>query len=277
MNKTETLQNLQALLNNTATHEWEKQLLEQTRKKIQAGQEIKTSLEQLEFNLRPLALRNNLTPAVADFYLQLKGDPAGKMRFDYSIHYQKDPAFQERAIFSGGCFWCLVEPFNTKEGVKSVISGYTGGHLQHPSYEQVKTHKTGHVEAVEIIFDSRKINYQTILATYWRMIDPTDAEGQFDDRGNNYRPAIFYTTPEQKQIAEKSKNELQSSNKYAKPIVVPIEPAKTFWPAENYHQEFYKKFKTRYRHLERTRKQVLFLQHLHARIRTLFKKSTKSR
>lgn len=228
MNKNETLHILQALINNSATHAWEKQLLQQTQKDLRTDKDVKSSLRQLEFNLRPLALRNNLTPDVSDFYLQLVGDPAGQMHFDYSPHYQKDSPFQERAIFSGGCFWCLVEPFDTREGVKSVISGYTGGVLKNPTYEQVSTQTTDHVEAVEIIFDARKISYQSILKTYWSIVDPTDADGQFDDRGKNYLPTIFYTTPKQRQLAEESKNELQSSGKYAKPIVIPIKPAKSF-------------------------------------------------
>ena len=191
MDKREALQTLDTLIHNAATRNWEKELLTKAAQNLINDKSTKITLEKLEFDLRPLATRNNLTPAVADFYLRLTNDPAGKMQFDYSIHYQPDSPFQHRALFSGGCFWCLVEPFDTRPGVKSVVSGYTGGHTKNPTYAQVGSHQTGHVEAVEIIYDSRLIKYQEILEIYWQMIDPTDAGGQFDDRGDNYLPAIF--------------------------------------------------------------------------------------
>ncbi len=273
MNKLETLQELTRLSENPATRQWELTLMKQAIAGINNGRPLKSELSQLEFNLRPLALRNNLTPAVADFYLRLTDDPAGYMHFDYSIHFQQDPPFQERAIFSGGCFWCLVEPFDTRPGITSVISGYTGGKQAQPTYEEVSSHQTNHVEAVEIIFDSRKITYQDILTIFWNLIDPTDAEGQFDDRGNNYRPAIFYSNEKQRLVADQAKKKLQASGQYSKPIIVPLRPATAFWPAENYHQDFYKKFKSRYRKLRHTRNQILFWQHLRASIRSMFKKT----
>lgn len=275
MDKREALQTLDTLIHNAATRNWEKELLTKAAENLINDKSTKITLEKLEFDLRPLATRNNLTPAVADFYLRLINDPAGKMQFNYGIHYQSDSPFQHRAIFSGGCFWCLVEPFDTRPGIKSVVSGYTGGHTKNPTYAQVGSHQTGHVEAVEIIYDSRFIKYQEILEIYWQMIDPTDAGGQFDDRSDNYLPAIFYTNNEQHEIAAASQKALQKSGKYAKPIVVPIKPATSFWPAENYHQNFYKKFKSRYRRLKRTRAQILFFLHLHAKFREFFHKTDK--
>ena len=147
----------------------------------------------------------------------------------------------ERAIFAGGCFWCMVEPFEERPGILTVTSGYTGGDFAHPTYEQVKMHITGHTEAVEIIFDPEKITYAELVELYWQTTDPTDAFGQFEDRGDNYRPVIFYMTEEQQKIAERSKQALQASRRFDQPIVTRIEAAKKFWPAEYYHQGFYKK------------------------------------
>lgn len=147
----------------------------------------------------------------------------------------------ERAIFAGGCFWCMVQPFDETPGIYSVVSGYTGGHVPHPTYEQVCSHTTGHTEAVEIIFDPEIFSYQSLVDIYWQQTDPTDAFGQFEDRGDNYRPVIFYTTKEQKAIAQQSKEELQASGRFDRPIVTAIEPAQVFYPAEDYHQEYYKK------------------------------------
>ncbi|HLS07121.1 MAG TPA: peptide-methionine (S)-S-oxide reductase MsrA [Bacillota bacterium] len=145
------------------------------------------------------------------------------------------------ATFAGGCFWCMVKPFDEWDGVIEVISGYTGGHTKNPTYEQVKAGKTGHYEAVQITFDPAVISYETIVQVFWQQIDPTDAGGQFHDRGDSYRTAIFYHSDEQKQIAERSKDQLKNSGKFSKPIVTEILPAKTFYPAEDYHQDFYKK------------------------------------
>ncbi|MFC4651831.1 peptide-methionine (S)-S-oxide reductase MsrA [Lactococcus nasutitermitis] len=147
----------------------------------------------------------------------------------------------EKAIFAGGCFWCMVQPFEEQKGILTVTSGYTGGDFAHPTYEQVKQHITGHTEAVEIIFDNTLVSYQDLVQLYWQTTDPTDAFGQFEDRGDNYRPVIFYTSEEQKKIAQASKIALQESEKFEKPIVTSIEPAKEFWVAESYHQGFYRK------------------------------------
>ena len=152
----------------------------------------------------------------------------------------------DTAIFAGGCFWCMVEPFDNITGVEEIISGYTGGHTTNPTYADVCTGKTGHTEAVKITYDPGKISYNQLLNYYWQVTDPTDAMGQFQDRGDNYRPVIFYNSQFQKEAAEKSKQELANSGKFDKPIVTSIEKAMPFYPAEDYHQDFYKKDPERY-------------------------------
>lgn len=152
----------------------------------------------------------------------------------------------ERAIFAGGCFWCMVKPFEEREGVLSVRSGYTGGNVPNPTYEQVCSKTTGHTEAVEIIFDPSKITFAELVEIYWAQTDPTDAFGQFQDRGDTYRPVIFYFDTVQKEIAEQSKAALQASGRFSQPIVTSIEPAPPFYEAEEYHQDFYKKDPQRY-------------------------------
>lgn len=147
----------------------------------------------------------------------------------------------ETAIFAGGCFWCMVQPFDSLDGIEKVRSGYTGGHVENPTYEQVSSHTTGHTEAVKIWFDSEKISYRELVEIYWEQTDPTDAMGQFQDRGDNYRPVIFVNSPEQREIAEESRAALAASNRFDEPIVTKIEDAKPFYEAEEYHQDFYKK------------------------------------
>ncbi|CAJ1184398.1 Peptide methionine sulfoxide reductase MsrA [Fructilactobacillus sanfranciscensis] len=147
----------------------------------------------------------------------------------------------ETAIFAGGCFWCMVKPFDQMPGIESVVSGYTGGHVANPTYEEVCSGKTGHTEAVKITFDPEIISYQQLVDIYWRQTDPTDAMGQFQDRGDSYRPIIFVNSPEQRKIAEASKKALEDSGKFDDPIVTKIEVAKPFYLAEDYHQDFYKK------------------------------------
>lgn len=152
----------------------------------------------------------------------------------------------ERAIFAGGCFWCMVHPFDELSGIESVLSGYTGGTTENPTYRDVCSGQTGHTEAVEILFNPELIDYKTLLEIYWQQVDPTDALGQFQDRGDTYRPVIFYTSEEQKLQAEESKRVLQLSGKFNADIVVTIEPAQKFYVAEDYHQDFYKKDPQRY-------------------------------
>lgn len=148
---------------------------------------------------------------------------------------------REVATFAGGCFWCMVEPFDKRPGVYEVISGYTGGHVENPSYEQVASQTTGHVEAVQITFDPTKMPYEELVQTFWQQIDPTDATGQFHDRGEPYQTAIFYHNEEQKRIAEQSKEKLEKSGKFSKSIRTKILPAQPFYKAEEGHQDFYKK------------------------------------
>lgn len=166
----------------------------------------------------------------------------------------------ERAIFAGGCFWCMVEPFETRPGIIAVTSGYTGGNVEHPTYDEVISKATGHTEAVEILFDNSIITYNELLEIYWTLIDPTDADGQFYDRGANYRPVIFVDGMEQRLAAQTSKQALEQSGEWDKPIAVPIEEAKTFWPAEEYHQQFYKKDPKRYQAMHNARERYLALQ-----------------
>ncbi|WP_019419766.1 peptide-methionine (S)-S-oxide reductase MsrA [Paenibacillus sp. OSY-SE] len=147
----------------------------------------------------------------------------------------------EAATFAGGCFWCMVKPFDQWDGVHSVISGYTGGHVPNPTYEQVKSQTTGHIEAVQITFDPAVITYERLLELFWGQIDPTDAEGQFQDRGHSYTTAIFVHSEEQRRKAEASKAALAACGSFDKPIVTPIVDAKPFYPAEDYHQDYYRK------------------------------------
>jgi peptide methionine sulfoxide reductase msrA/msrB len=147
----------------------------------------------------------------------------------------------EIATFAGGCFWCMVSPFDELPGILSIVSGYTGGHKEHPTYEEVCSDKTGHYEAVQIQFDPNNFPYEKLLNLFWQQIDPTDPNGQFNDRGESYRTAIFYHNQKQKELAELSKSELEESKKFSKPIVTEILPAKPFYPAEEKHQNYYKK------------------------------------
>ncbi|MGY3779691.1 peptide-methionine (S)-S-oxide reductase MsrA [Isobaculum melis] len=154
---------------------------------------------------------------------------------------------EDYAIFAGGCFWCMIKPFDQQPGIKAVISGYTGGHTENPTYEEVCSGTTGHTEAVKIIYDSGQISYQQLVGIYWMQTDPTDASGQFADRGDSYRPVIFYHQQQQKEIAEKSKEALENSGKFTRPIVTEILAESPFYEAETYHQDFYKKNPEHYR------------------------------
>lgn len=154
----------------------------------------------------------------------------------------------EKATFAGGCFWCMEAPFEKLDGVKSVISGFTGGTKANPTYEESSSGTTGHTEAVEVTFDPEKVSYDKLLDTFWRSMDPTDAGGQFADRGGQYRPGIFFHSEAQKKAAEASKEALAKSKRFGdKPIVVEITKAGPFYPAEEYHQDYYKKNPLRYK------------------------------
>ncbi len=154
---------------------------------------------------------------------------------------------KEIATFAGGCFWCMEHPFDQLEGVVKVISGYTGGDTPNPTYAEVSTGTTGHLEAVQITFDPRQISYAELLDKYWQQVDPTDAGGQFVDRGSQYATAIFYHSEAQRLAAEKSRRALEDSHRFKKPIVTRILPAGTFYPAETYHQQYYQKNQVDYR------------------------------
>ncbi|AYV56487.1 peptide-methionine (S)-S-oxide reductase [Leptospira kmetyi] len=146
----------------------------------------------------------------------------------------------EKATFAGGCFWCMEGPFESLPGVISVTSGYSGGKEVNPTYEDVGYGRTGHRESVQIEFDPSKIRYADLLKVFWKQINPTDNGGQFADRGNQYRTGIFYHNDSQKKAAEESKQEIAQSGKFSAPIVVEIIPFTAFYPAEGYHQNYYK-------------------------------------
>ncbi len=143
----------------------------------------------------------------------------------------------ETAVFAGGCFWCMEHDMKGIRGVVSVESGYTGGHVDHPTYQDVTSETSGHYESVKVTFDPSKVDYGFILSRYWKLIDPTDDGGQFCDRGPSYRPAIFFANEAQRKAAEASKLDAQKALKQGK-ILTPILPLKTFWPAEEYHRDF---------------------------------------
>lgn len=146
----------------------------------------------------------------------------------------------EKATFAGGCFWCMEEPFDSLKGVTEVLSGYMGGDKQNPTYEEVSTGKTGHREVVQVTYEPSKITYKGLLEVFWSQIDPTDASGQFADKGPQYKSAIFYHSQEQKRLAEESIKKLEESGRFNKPIVTEIIKAGIFYKAENYHQKYYK-------------------------------------
>jgi peptide-methionine (S)-S-oxide reductase len=149
----------------------------------------------------------------------------------------------EVATFAGGCFWCMEEAFDAVPGVEATVSGYTGGSVENPGYEQVSSGRTGHLEAVNVFFDPEVVSYADLLETFWRNVDPTDDGGQFCDRGSQYVSAIFVRNERQRALAETSKRALEAEHR----IVTPILPATTFWPAEEYHQDYYTKNPVRYR------------------------------
>lgn len=150
------------------------------------------------------------------------------------------------ATFGGGCFWCMEPPYDKLEGVKSTVSGYMGGDVDDPSYEQVSGGATGHVEVVQVTYDPDIVDYDRLLEVYWRNIDPFDGGGQFCDRGASYRPVIFYHAAAQLESAQAAKNRLENQ-RFDKPIAASIEKAAEFWPAEKYHQNYYEKNPLRYK------------------------------
>jgi peptide-methionine (S)-S-oxide reductase len=151
------------------------------------------------------------------------------------------------ATFAGGCFWCMEPPFDDLDGVISTTSGYIGGHKQDPTYKEVSRGGTGHTEAVQVIYDPEKIGYADLLDVYWRNIDPTDPHGQFCDKGDQYRSEIFYHDEGQRQLAESSREALRELKTFEGDIVTGISPATEFYPAEDYHQDYYLKNPVRYK------------------------------
>ncbi|HEX5080267.1 MAG TPA: peptide-methionine (S)-S-oxide reductase MsrA [Geminicoccaceae bacterium] len=155
---------------------------------------------------------------------------------------------QASAIFAGGCFWCMEPPYDALDGVISTTSGYTGGMLANPTYEQVSAGGTGHAEAVRVVYDPSKIAYEQLVDVFWHNVDPTQVDGQFCDHGHQYRTAIFYADDEQKRIAEQSLAELEKNKPFAGEIVTEIVAAGAFYPAEDYHQDYYQKNPLRYKY-----------------------------
>ncbi|MBV8826041.1 MAG: peptide-methionine (S)-S-oxide reductase MsrA [Hyphomicrobiales bacterium] len=156
-------------------------------------------------------------------------------------------AGRKTAIFAGGCFWCMEHPFDEIAGVVSVTSGYTGGTKSKPTYEEVSSGTTGHAESVQVVYDPGKVSYQKLVDVFWHNIDPLAVNAQFCDHGTQYRSAIFYQDDEQKRIAEASKEALVKSGRFDKPIVTQIVAATTFWPAEDYHQRYYRTHPVQYK------------------------------
>lgn len=167
-----------------------------------------------------------------------------------SVHAQTTPAAvtSAKAVFAGGCFWCVESDFDKVPGVISTTSGYTGGKTLNPTYEQVSSHTTGHAEVVQVVYDPRKVTYEKLVEYYWRSIDPTVKDAQFCDHGSPYRSAIFVQDAEQMKIATASRTALEKSKPFKEPIVTEIVLASAFYPAEEYHQDYYKKNPVRYKY-----------------------------
>ena len=162
--------------------------------------------------------------------------------------YAEESSHQKKATFAGGCFWCMEEAFEKVKGVTSVVSGYIGGQVENPTYEQVSAGGTGHTEAIEVIYDPDIITYQGLLEVYWRNVDPTTPNAQFCDHGNQYRTAIFFHDEDQKQVIDESKKKIEVTKSFPESIVTEISPAATFYPAEEYHQDYYAKNPIRYKY-----------------------------
>lgn len=180
------------------------------------------------------------------------------------------------AVFAGGCFWCTESDFEKVDGVIEAISGYTGGHVNKPTYKQVSRGGTGHIEAVKVVFDPAKISYENLLEIFWQHVDPTDPGGQFVDRGPQYRSAIFYANETEKRMAEISKQRLATSGRFSEPIVTEILSLGEFYPAEEYHQDYYKKNPIRYKFYRSGSGRDQFLKKAWADLKTEMKKGDRS-
>ena len=161
-----------------------------------------------------------------------------------SVGLALDPALADTAVFAGGCFWCMEKPFESLDGVASVVSGFSGGTVPNPSYDEVSRKTTGHTEAVEVVYNPAVVSYDTLLQVYWHNVDPLDDGGQFCDRGSPYRPVIFVRTPAERAAAEATKAQL--AERFGEPVRVPIQDAAPFYAAEDYHQDFYRTNPVRY-------------------------------
>lgn len=157
------------------------------------------------------------------------------------------PEHLAAATFAGGCFWCVEEAYDAVDGVVDTISGYTGGEQRDPSYKEVSAGRTSHAEAVRVVYDPDKVDYEHLLYVFWRNIDPTVEDRQFCDRGSQYRSAIYHHSPEQQRLAEQTRDEIEASGELPDPVVTEIEPAGPFWKAEEYHQDYYRKDPFRYK------------------------------
>ncbi len=155
---------------------------------------------------------------------------------------------QAKAYFAGGCFWCMEEAFEKVNGVIAVVSGYMGGTVDNPTYEQVSDGRTGHAESIEVTYDPTKVTYQKLLDAFWRNVDPITPNAQFCDHGTQYRAVVFYSTDEEKRLSEESKSKLEQSKRFPAPIVTQLVQASTFYSAEDYHQDYYKKNPLRYKY-----------------------------
>ena len=187
--------------------------------------------------------------------------PCGLSKYSHDLDAPMDnqKIHLEKATFAGGCFWCIESDFVKFQGINNATAGYTGGHKQNPTYEEVCSGRSGHLEAVQVNFDPRIIQYERLLDIFWRHVDPTDPGGQFVDRGAQYRTAIFFHDDRQRRLAEASKQRLSQSGFFSKPITTEILPLQRFYPAEPYHQGYYKKNPIRYKFYRRNSGRDQFL------------------
>lgn len=167
--------------------------------------------------------------------------------FDFARLHAAESGSTAKAYFAGGCFWCMEEAFEKVNGVIDTVSGYMGGTVKNPTYEQVSAGQTGHAESVEVRYDPSKVTYTQLVEAFWQNIDPVTPDAQFCDHGNQYRAAIFYQGEDEKRLAEESKRAIEQSKRFSTPIVTQVVPASEFYPAEEYHQDFYKKNPVRYK------------------------------
>jgi len=189
-----------------------------------------------------------LTASLAVFAKTMNSDPAlNSTENTHENSFQKKENYK-KAYFAGGCFWCVESNYEKVDGIIEVISGYSGGNIKNPTYKQVSSGRSGHIETVEVLYDSNKINYNDLLVELWHLIDPTDAGGSFVDRGPQYRSVIFYTNKEEQLLAQKSIKKLEQSGRYSQPIVTELLPFTVFYKAEDYHQDYYKKNPIRYKY-----------------------------